>query len=233
LLPIAALRLRTNELPLRVALFTAAVAGFSIPNVVTYERSWDIVKFFGIGGFFANVLLADTLSVLGARWKGALAALTIVCSALGLFWLARMSVLDGRVGVPKMHFGPPPRIADAVAREVGPLIAPRSRVLSTNMDMGMGAGFLTPGFDWRELGASFMLDRTEAERLTRHRQRARVDLRREDLDGLGADWVILSPGDIASLSSAGRAALADPTRFEHVREVRDGGEVRQVYRVVR
>jgi hypothetical protein len=78
-----------------------------------------------------------------------------------------------------------------------------------------------------------MLDRAENERLAALRAEARRTLARPALDGLGVDYVVLSPGDVASLTPEGRAALDDPARFTHLRAVEAGGERRDVYRVVR
>ena len=50
--------LRRRSFDLRVALLAAAVVGFVVPNLASYARSWDIVKFYGVGAFFANLVLA-------------------------------------------------------------------------------------------------------------------------------------------------------------------------------
>lgn len=235
LLPVGVLRaVQEGRVP-RIALAAGAIVGFAIPSFVTYARSWDIVKFYGVGGFFANLLFAEVLAAWGP-WRtrrGLAAGLLAAATFVGWFWVARMSILDGALGIPKMHFGPPPPIADAVFDALGPRVGPRQRVFSTNMDMAMGAGFLTPGFDWRAHGDSFMLDRARADVATRHYQAARHHLRREDLEALDVDFVVLSPGDLAGLTPEARASLEDPTRFEHLFEVTVPGDSRQVYRVVR
>ena len=233
-LPIALLRLRREATPLRVALATAAVVGFAIPSVMTYERSWDIVKFFGVGNFFANLLFAGLLTLLYARGQRALATAVLVISvASNIFFLLRMSVLDGRLGVPPMHFPPPPEIGRVVGDRLGPLVGLRGYVFSTNVDVARGGGLLTPGFDWRTTGQGFLLDQSKADRLLHHTEMARRDLDREDLEALGVSFLVLSPGDIGALTSRGRTALADPTRFEHLFDVEAGHERREIYRVLR
>lgn len=239
LFPLSLLRLGGQAGPMRIALATAVIVGFATPNIVGYERSWDIVKFYGVGGFFASILLADLIaslaigSPLGAARRAVAITLFVLSTAVGWFWITRMSVLDGALGIPKMHFGPPPPIAEAVRQKLGPLVPPRGRVFSTNIDLGTGAGFLTPGFDWRVMGSSFMLDREHMDLLYGAADRARHDLRKEDLDTLGVGWLVLSPGDVAALSEAGRAALEDPARFEHLFDVEVPGDLRRIYRVKR
>jgi hypothetical protein len=229
-LPIAALRLKEEPRDLRLLLLVASFVGFFVPNTINYEWSWDIVKFFGVGAFFANLLLADAMA---RFWRPKL-ALPLIAIATGTawFWLARVSFLDGKMGITALHFPPPAPIAVAVGERLDRMIGPRDRVLSTNMDLSMGAGLLTPGFDWRALGASFIMDRARVDRLRMHLDRARRDLSPEDLAALETKIVVLGPGDIASLSDVGRKALQDNLRFEHLFDVSEGYERRSVYRVV-
>jgi hypothetical protein len=214
---------------LRLFLAAAAVLGLLVPNITSYERSWDIVKFFGVGAFFANVLLADWASTLPRR---ATALVLLLSTPAAVVWLLRMSIFNGVLGVHPMQFGPPSPIAVATTAALDDRVGPRERVLSTNIELAMTGGFLTPGFRWMEFGESYMMDRAEAERLTRHHERARHTLAPADLAALDVRWVVLSPGDVASLHEAGRAALADPRRLEKVEDVRVGGDVRTIYRVV-
>lgn len=230
-LPVAFRRLSDEPRELRLALVAAVLIGLAIPNLMTYERSWDIVKFFGIAAFFLNVLLADAT----ARYVRSAVLTTLILVAgttTAWFWMSRMSVLDGRFGIPAMHFGAPSAISKAVGEQLGPLVEPRDRVLSTNIDLSMGAGFLTPGFDWRLFGDSYMLDRARADVLRTHLERARRDLAREDLDALGVKFLVLSPGDRTALTQRGRRELQDPLRFEHLFDVEVPGDRRHVYRVV-
>jgi hypothetical protein len=236
LFPLSFWRLLRGPIPLRIALIVAVLVGFIVPNVMTYDLSWDIVKFYGIGAFFANVLLADLLVPWiedPQRAKRALAIATVVLSTwVGWVWVVRMSLLDGNWTVPKMHFPPPPQISLAVREKLGPLVKPRERVFSTNMDMGIGAGFLTPGFDWRTAGQGYMLDRSRAERYNQLYEDVRRTLRREELAELGVRWLVMSNGDQDGLAPEVRAQLQDPDRFQHVFDVEGGGEVRHVYKIV-
>ena len=161
------------------------------------------------------------------------AILLVVSACFGAFWIVRMSVLDGFLGIPKMHFYPPSWISLAVVRQLGPLVPPRGRVFSNDIGPAMAGGLLTPGFDWHVWGASYMLDRPRVEGLFVHHERARCDLDREDLEALEVGWIVLAHDDLTALSDTGRAALRDPARFRHLFEVRSHGDWRTVYRVVR
>lgn len=235
-LPAAVLRWRSGSTPLRVAVFVAAVVGFVVPNVAVYERSWDIVKFFGIGAFFANLAFVDVLLGILAgrgRWRRLALLLAVTASLVGWFWIVRMSAIDGQLGVPKMHFPAPPAIAERVRDRLASDVPPRDRVFSTNMEIGMAGGFLTPGFDWRTSGESYLVDRRRLDGLHLHKERARRTLRPEDLEALDVRWAILSPGDIEALEPEGRAALLDRARFEHLFDVEVEGDVRHIYRILR
>jgi hypothetical protein len=201
--------------------------------VVTYARSWDIVKFLGVGAFFANILFADLL----ARWPrrgrapmiAGLVALTTLSSWI---LLLRVGALDGRLGVPRMHFPGPSEAGRLLAERIEPHLAPGDQVFSTNTDLGTAGGLLTPGFDWNQVGQGFLLDRPRAERLNALKTQARRDLDPAALRGLDVQWLVLSPGDEAALSPAGRAALRDPARFERVEVLEAGRDRRTLYRVL-
>lgn len=219
--------------PLRVALVTAAVIGFSIPNFVTYERSWDIVKFYGIGGFFANLLVAAFVSDLWRVRQRALAAgLVFVTVFTGYLWIVRMGILDGRYGIPKMNFPAPSAIGEITAERMEPFVDDDDFVLTPHTDLGLAGGMRTPGFDWRRDGQGYMLDREVSDRLHQAWSRAIRSLSPEDLAILRARFVVLAPSDIARLTPAAREALADPKRFEHLFDVKEGGDERRVYRVL-
>ncbi len=229
-LPFAVARLTKRAPTVRGALLVAVAVGFVIPNVMSYGRSWDIVKFLGVAAFFANLLLADALAtVRNKAFVAVIVALTISTSSL---WLIRTTVLDGRAGISKMHFQSPPEIAYAVAEQLGPLVGPRQRVLSTNIDISKGAGLLTPGFDWRQFGSGYMMDRARCDRLTRHLTAARRTLAQDSLQALDVDFVILGAAEIPNLLPATRAALDDPQRFEKLFEVRASDGHRHVWRIV-
>jgi hypothetical protein len=94
-------------------------------------------------------------------------------------------------------------------------------------------GFLTPGFDWRNLCAGFILDRRRIDVLRRHHTLARTHLRSEDLEALDVRFAVFSPGDLTSLSSEGRRGLQDPARFKHLFDAGASDGIRHVYRVLR
>ena len=221
--------------PLRVAVTTAAAISFAVPNFASYAHSWDIVKFYGVGAFFANVLVVDLCSPWIQRGgsRRILASSAVLLSILaGSAWLVRMGPLDGRFGVPKMHFPPPSRIAQATAQRLEPLMQRNDRVFSAHVDLGLSGGLLTPGFNWRQSGRGYILNRGMADRLLVHWQRARRTMRTEDLDALGVRFVVLSPDDIARLTDAGRRALDTPTRFERLFEIHSSDGIRHVFRVL-
>jgi hypothetical protein len=228
-LPFAYLKLIRRPSMLRVALFWGAVAGYLLPNFVVYERSWDIVKFLGIATFFANVLVVDLIArarPITVAVVGALACIT------GVAFLVRMSVMDGNLGVPPMHFGRHHPVDDLVADRLSPLVRPRERVFSLFEGTAQGGGFLTPGFRWQSYGATYMMDREALDRLTRHHARAARDLDAPSLAALEVRFAVLRPHDIARLSPRGKQALEDPSRFLHLFDVELSGERRHVYRVV-
>lgn len=230
--PFALARTKQKPMDMRVILLVAVFVGFVIPNVMTYKRSWDIVKFLGVGMFFANLLFADVLAQLSRR-RVVTAILVALTTSTCWLWLARSSVFDGRIGIHSMHFQPPPPIAEAVAEKLRPLVGPRQRVLSTNVDMSRGGGFLTPGFNWRQLGVGYMMDRDRVDTLFVAMNQARRNLDPAALETLDVDFMILSPGDITTLTPDGQASLRDPTRFEKMFEVNHEGQTRHVYRVLR
>ncbi len=219
---------------LSIAAAAAAVIGFAIPNLVVYARSWDIVKFLGVGMFFANLLFALQL----ARWtnagrRGAAAALvaTLLATNTAWIWLVRVSVLDGRLGVPKIHFPPSSRTAHALGLELEGMIGPRERVLTNDVDLARAAGFLAPGFDWRQVGQGFMLDRDRAERWHRLKVTAMRTLDPAAVRELDVRWAVFGPHDLHRLAQVGRERLGDPARYEPIAEIGEGAARRWVYRI--
>ena len=235
-LPFAVMRVGGAASPLRLAVLIAVAVGFAVPNLMAYQRSWDIVKFLGVAAFFANLLLADVLAALASR-RRAFAAVTAVAVILSVststLWLLRTSVFDGRLGIAKMHFTEPPAIAEAVGERLGPLVGTRQRVLSTNVDISKGTGFLTPGFSWRRFGSGYLMDRARCEALERNLASARRDLAAHDLDALDVDFLILGDGDIASLTPTGKANLADPERFTPLFDVSATDGLRHIWQIRR
>jgi hypothetical protein len=230
-LPIAAWRTYKMPSTLRVTALCIALIGFAVPNFVTYERSWDIVKFFGIAMFFANVLLVDSLLHL-TRNKFFIAGLVFLSCSTSSLWLARVSFLDGQLGIQKMHFPPPPPIAQAVAEYLNPHLSPSDRVYSSNIDMSK-AGLLTPGFNWRQFGRGYIMNRDQVDRLHRHAKSFRQHLRYEDLLALDVRYLVLSASDIGGLSPEGRRALEDSKRFVKTTTIQIGAQSRTIYEALR
>ena len=113
------------------------------------------------------------------------------------------------------------------------MIGPRERILSSKNDLSK-LGFITPGFDYRRVGAeSYLLDFGRTDQQFQQAERARRSLGRVELDQLDIQWLALSPADLTALDEAGRQALADASRFERRLEVEAGGERRTLYRVIR
>lgn len=234
-LPWGLWRAAKDPSPLRLPIALSAVFGFLVPHFVTYERSWDIVKFFALGGFFANALLAETLFARPRptnRWRTAgLSALVIACTFSSWIFILRMGVLDGHFGIPPMHFPPPSEVGRVVGERVNAL-AGRAYVFSTNVELARAAGTLTPGFDWRQVGQGFMIDQAKSLRLTALKQRAQRDLDPKSLAGLNVGWMVLTEAEVGWLSGPGRARLHDPKRFEAVERIQVGSEVRRIYRIL-
>lgn len=214
-LPFIAMRTLRRPEPLRVILLLAVVVGFLLPSLVRYERSWDIVKFYGIGGFFLNALFADWLASLfrsnGPRraWVGLGVAVIMTQSCFtGLHFLVRMGPLDGRLGVPNMHFPPP----SALGERAGWVLTqrmddPRLRVFMTGWLDGVSSGLLAPGHNWRRLGGAWMLNRPRLDEEARIHGRIKRTMRLEDLDALRIKYALLAPHDLRNLNGEGRANL--------------------------
>ena len=225
--------------PLLTSVAVGAVVGFVVPNLMVYARSWDVVKFFNVACFLANVALVQQLVGLlvtrSTTLVRAVAALIVAASIFtGWYFLARVSFLDGRYGVTPMKAwisGPPP-MTHTLSEALGPLIPRDDRVFSTNIEVPQ-AGFLSPGFDWRVFAPGLLIDRAAATRLYRAHSRARHGLSARDLEILGVKWAVFSPGDIAALSPSGRARLADPSLFERIQIVEGPGGTREVFRYLR
>ncbi len=223
-----------NPSPLRLPMAIAAVFGFMVPHFVTYERSWDIVKFFAVGGFFANVLLAETLSRAKGWAKHRAFVATIFVAATFSSWvfLFRMGVFDGRLGIPPMHFPPPSEVGRVVGERLYELAERDEYVFSTNVELARAAGILTPGFDWRQVGQGFMLDQDRSIELSRHKTRARRNLDPKALEALKVSWLVLSDQEKGWLDPRGRARLADAQRFELIDTIRVKNDVRHIYRIL-
>lgn len=225
----AALLARGGSSSLRHTLIAAAVIAFAVPNIVIYRQSWDIVKFFGVAAFFANLLLADVAArALPARapWSLGVVALSIPAAVL---WLGQMTVFPALGLARATPYRPPTGIGDAVARALP--LEPNTRVLSSSVDLAMGAGLLTPGFSPRDYGDGYLMDRPLAARLEQHQLRARRDLAREDLDALGVTFVALAPEELDALSPAGRARVMDPHQLTPLGVAEADGQRRRLFAV--
>jgi len=225
-------RLNQGAKSLRIALIFAAAVGFLIPNFMIYTKSWDIVKFYTVAVFFASVLLTDALASWVSR-RGALRvaayALVLVSTFSGWTWLLRHSVLDGRLGVPRYFGAPPIELGEAVTAKLCPLMRPTERVFSTNMDMGR-AGLLTPGVVNPSADVNWFFDMAYAKEMFDRAQRLRHTLDPAEIAWLKVKYLVLSPGDIGSLTPEAKQALADPARFEHLMDVEAAGQSRAIYR---
>lgn len=196
---------------LRLALLVGVLVGFAVPAVLRYERSWDMVKFYGVGAFFLNLLAADVLASWTPRspLRRALLVGTIALSMVtGLHFLVRMGPLDGRLGVPNMHFPGPDRLFEKAGMALRAYMAhPRERVLTAGWSQAISTGLLSPGHDWRTVASSWMVDRAELDERRRRFQLARRHLRPADLDALGIGFAILQPHEQRALSAEGRTHL--------------------------
>ena len=235
-LPYTYYRAVRNKDALLATVSIAATAGFIVPNLMVYARSWDVVKFFNAASFLCNIALVDALVVLWATRPNALTRPVAVAAAVstaftGWYFLARVSFLDGRWGITPMKAwipGPPP-MTHVLSEELGPLIPPGDRVLSTNIEIPY-AGFLCPGFDWRVFAPSMLIDRNYAERMSRAHMNAKINLDREALATLEVKWLSLGPGDIISMSPRGRERLNDARVFKLIRELPGHGGGRKIFR---
>ncbi|MCC7108395.1 MAG: hypothetical protein IT382_03850 [Deltaproteobacteria bacterium] len=219
-IPVAALRLREPQRALRVALMVAAAAGFVVANTLSYARSWDGVKFFAVGAFFANLLLADQLAVWGqgsARRRALGVAVLLLSVWSSAFWLLRHGPLNGVVAARYTELPPDP-VAVALARQHGHDIGARERVLTAHTGLHQ-AGFLVEGADWRRGGEGYRLDRAARDAARAHATRALQTLSAADLSATAATWLLIRgevPTD-APLTRVGEVAGLKLYRIERGR----------------
>ncbi|MFO0725304.1 MAG: hypothetical protein U1E65_16090 [Myxococcota bacterium] len=227
--------------PLRRTLLLLAILGFLVPNLVTYARSWDIVKFYGAGELFANLLFTELSALFLARFFAgrppalralAVASVVLVSTFSSWIWLLRHSVFDGHLeGIPRAQGKPRVKTGEAVRDFLGARLGPRDRVFSTDPELGLGGGILTPGLKREDL--SFMIDLGRAARAADALDRARHDLGAEDLSLLEVRFLSLSPEDLEGLSAAGKQALSDAARFTALGSLTTSeGRVRHLYEVL-
>jgi hypothetical protein len=236
--PVALLRLRAPPRALRLALVVMAAVCFAVPNAFSYARSWDIIKFWSVGAFFANLLLADLLAQLfvedGSKARAmriTALVLLLASTASGALWLLRHGPFNGVIAF-RYAFPPSSELGKSLLDAHGEEIAPRDRVLTSATEI-WHHGFLLPGTDWRHKDAyGQLVDRAEAEARTAIARRALRRLAPEDLAALEVSWLLLGERDLKALTPAGRAALEDPQRFELRGELSVRGARWQLFRVL-
>ena len=229
-LPVAFLKILKTPHRILLTMMTMVLIGFAVPNMISYERSWDIVKFLGVAMFFTNFLLASFLPSLNIN-KFAVALILLLSCATGSTWLLRVSIFDGKLGIPKMHFPAPQPIAQKTAEVLSPMLSASDRVFSTNVDMSK-VGLLTPGFNWRQFGRGYIMDRGQVDLQLRAAQRIRRNLSYKDIKSLGIRYLILSPADVKGLSKEAKRRLQDPDHYQFTREVRSHTQKRFIYKVL-
>ena len=146
-LPLAVVVARRADVasrPLIVGVGALGLLGVIVGNVAVYERSWDIVKFFGVGAFFGHIAVSLALPRLPRRIG---VAVVFVSCWSGTFWLLRHGPLQGVVAPAARE-----RSIDAIATVVddvcGHAVPGRARVLASRRSLWQ-AGWLVPGNDWR------------------------------------------------------------------------------------
>jgi hypothetical protein len=144
---LAALALvRRGDPRLLLPLIVCSAAGFVIGNAATYARSWDIVKLFGAGAFFASFLVVWLLCDV-IKQRAVVCVVVVVSCWSGLVWIARHGPLNGRVVAWQRDAG---LEAAAVSFDsaYGAQLPPHARILVESRELGR-AGYLCPGTDWR------------------------------------------------------------------------------------
>jgi hypothetical protein len=212
----------------RIALVAGATVAFVLPNVVVYPHSWDIVKLYSAAGFAAGVALALTFaaawnSVPSQRargagwrapaWRGAVALATALTVSFPLIWLCSRTVMQGRFGVPLKRDWRMREDVLAMGELVRPHVEQRAQVLVNDVDHCRMTGLFCPGFDLQRFLSGHLIEYKRAKELMVWRGAALRDLDEMQLQELGVTYALLTPRDVAKLTSAGAARLA---RFERV-----------------
>ncbi|MBI1949569.1 MAG: hypothetical protein HYS27_28035 [Deltaproteobacteria bacterium] len=218
--PLALTRLRADAGSLRAGLIAAAVAGFLVANMVSYGRSWDVVKFFAVGSFFGNLLLADLLASAFDRrapWRALALTALVLSTWSGAFWLLRHGPLNGVVAARYTERGPD-AIGVALAGAFGDVMPARARVLTSHTDVHQ-AGLLVEGADWRRGGEGYRLDRQAQDHARALAERALRSRRRDDLLATGADFLLVrgAPAADAPVTRLGDVAGFTLYRIERGR----------------
>lgn len=219
-IPLAALRLREPQRALRAGLMAAGAAGFLVANTISYARSWDGVKFFAVGAFFGNLLLAEQLAAWGqgsARRRALGVAVLLLSLWSSAFWLLRHGPLNGVVAA-RYTEQPPDAVAVALSRQHGGDLGARERVLTTHTALHQ-AGFLVEGADWRRGGEGYRLDRAARDAARARAATALRTLSAADLRATGASWLLIrgdAPAD-APLTKVGEVSGLKLYRIERGR----------------
>ncbi|MDP2345329.1 MAG: hypothetical protein Q8O67_30575 [Deltaproteobacteria bacterium] len=190
-----------------VALAVAGTFGFIVANVISYARSWDIVKLFGVSAFFTHFLLAAWLA--SARRNVAVAVVVVSCWSGGV-WLVRHGPGNGVIAPTYREQGLADDVA-AFADDVAPLIPASARVFSPDLRLAR-TGVVVPGTDWtwsRDT-AALLLDRPRVEAMTEAWTRAKIDLDDDALRTLQAEYVVVRARDPLLVT------LQDRERFEPI-----------------
>jgi hypothetical protein len=174
--------------PLIVGVGALGLLGVVVGNVAVYERSWDIVKFFGVGAFFGHIAVALALPRLPRRLG---VAVVLVSCWSGAFWLLRHGPLQGVVAPAARERGVE-GVATVVDEVCGDIVPGRARVLASRRSLWQ-AGWLVPGSDWRATRdtKALLLDRDRVDTDLARWTRALATLDDEALRELDVDIVVL------------------------------------------
>jgi hypothetical protein len=204
--------MRTARTDLVLALACAAALGFVVANVATYERSWDIVKFFGVAGFFGNLVLVTLLLHLRLP-RVVIGTVVVVACWSALVWWVRYGPLNGVVATGSRGAGTGEHV-EAFAACWSEVVAPTDRLWTASFEPGR-AGFLVPGTDWRSSvdARALLLARDLVDADVQAWKKARTTMEAAALARLDVRFVALTLPEYAELPPAARAALNDKTRF--------------------
>ena len=213
----------------------AALVSFALPNIATYAIGpSDTLEHFGIAMLFATALLARPL----ARWAqtglpgaAVAVALTMLTTGSGALWLARASLLDGRLGIPKLGGPPPNPHAARLGRELEGVVRPHDRILTHDLELGLSGGLLIPGADWRRYATGLAVNRAQSDRFYRIKLRAMRTLDPALLKELQVKWVVMRERDMVHLTREGLLRLRDPRVSQRALDFRSDTWRRSVYRL--
>jgi hypothetical protein len=188
-----------RERGLVVVLGVLGVLGFVVGFGAVYERSWDIVKFFGVSMVYAHLPLVAVLSRLPRRVA---AAIVVVSCWSGAFWALRHSVLQG-LAAPAYRDHTPSALALQLNDDCGHVVPATARVFSMDLRLGE-AGWLVPGTHWKlsRDTAALLLDRTVVERDAAAWAQAKRAPSSSTMAALGATFVVGAPFSTRHIAGA-------------------------------